>query len=246
MKNREAIRNELSSLFDTEGDSINAYLEKDEYIEFCLSYQDWYTRALSAVALLAPDRLEEFRNYYDGSREKRKEITPNTYSIKDYIDQVGVSTRHGFTEEMRKAKAAVAFFQQRALLRSVAIHMDSILANLESELYAEVLDGEIAAARKLSNINLRAAGALAGVAIESHLKKVVKYHGISISKKDPTISDLSEPLKKATIIDTPTWRKITYLADIRNICCHKKAGEPTQSQVRELIDGSEWLIMNVF
>ncbi len=95
-------------------------------------------------------------------------------------------------------------------------------------------------------INLRAAGSLAGVVIEHYLQKVAKNHHISIRKKYPTIGDLNDPLKNEKVIDTPTWRKITYLADIRNICAHKKEAEPTKEQVSELINGADWLIKNIF
>jgi hypothetical protein len=54
------------------------------------------------------------------------------------------------------------------------------------------------------------------------------------------------PLMQPAIIDTPTWRKISFLADLRNICSHKKGTEPTKEQVEELIQGAEWLMKNVF
>jgi hypothetical protein len=48
------------------------------------------------------------------------------------------------------------------------------------------------------------------------------------------------------VIDTPVWRKISFLADLRNLCSHKKDAEPTKEQVEELIQGAEWLTKNVF
>ena len=39
--------------------------------------------------------------------------------------------------------------------------------------------------------NLRAAGALIGVLVEGHLQKITSRHEIKISKKNPTIADLS-------------------------------------------------------
>jgi len=100
--------------------------------------------------------------------------------------------------------------------------------------------------KQLLKISARAAGSLAGVVIENHLQKVTKKHGITIRKKNPTISDLNDPLKNAGVLDTPKWRKVAYFADIRNMCSHKKDVEPTKEQVIELIDGANWLIKNVF
>ena len=65
---------------------------------------------------------------------------------------------------------------------------------------------------------------------------------MKIKKKNPTINDLNEPLKNAGIFELATWRKIAYLADIRNNCAHKKDSEPTKEQVLELIEGANWLI----
>ena len=93
---------------------------------------------------------------------------------------------------------------------------------------------------------MRAAGALVGVVIEKHLQKLAKSHGIKSRKKHPTISDLNDPLKNVGVFDTPTWRKVTYLADIRNICSHKKDVEPSKEQIRELIEGANWLVKNTF
>ncbi|MGB0360065.1 MAG: hypothetical protein ACPGEF_01450, partial [Endozoicomonas sp.] len=101
-------------------------------------------------------------------------------------------------------------------------------------------------ARQLAKISLRAAGSLVGVVIENHLQKLAKNHGIKSRKKNPTISDLNDPLKSEGVFDTPTWRKVTYLADIRNICSHKKDVEPTKEQINELIEGANWLVKNTF
>ena len=89
-------------------------------------------------------------------------------------------------------------------------------------LYAELQDNEVVVARELIKVNLRAAGALVGVLIEGHLQKVASAHGVTITKKNPTIADLNDPLKAASVIDMPTWRKISFLADLRNLCSHKK------------------------
>jgi hypothetical protein len=85
-----------------------------------------------------------------------------------------------------------------------------------------------------------------GVVIEGHLQKVASSHGITVPKKNPTIAELNDPLKSAAVIDTPAWRKISFLADLRNLCSHKKEAEPTKMQVEELIQGAEWLMKNVF
>ena len=56
----------------------------------------------------------------------------------------------------------------------------------------------------------------------------------------------TDPLKAASVIDTPAWRKISYLADLRNLCSHKKDIEPKKEQIEELIQGAEWLTKHIF
>ncbi len=53
-------------------------------------------------------------------------------------------------------------------------------------------------------------------------------------------------LKKDGIIDTPLWRQIQRLGDIRNLCDHNKEREPTREDVQELIDGVEKITKTLF
>lgn len=135
---------------------------------------------------------------------------------------------------------------QHNILQSVRSRVDGVLANAELAIFTEIKDAELASCNQLIKISPRAAGALAGVVLEGYLQKVAENHKITIRKKAPTVSDLNDPLRKEGVYDTPTWRKISFLADIRNICSHKKDIEPTKDQVQELIDGVNWVIKNVF
>ena len=138
------------------------------------------------------------------------------------------------------------FFNQITICESLTERIDSLLADIEGELYAELQDSEIVVARRLAKVSLRAAGALVGVVIEGHLQKVASNRGVKLTKKNPTIADLNDPLKTAGVVDTPAWRKISFLADLRNLSFHKKGTEPTKEQVEELIQGAEWVTKNVF
>ncbi|TPQ24953.1 hypothetical protein [Methylomonas koyamae] len=241
MNKREAIIASISALYD-EGLLLGAAFEKNEETSFNFGYQNWYTKALKVVDSLAPDRYEEFRSYYE-INPKRKSLGYGTYVIQDYLKMIIPNGNFDFN---RRGVVINCFSNQLAILNSITNRCDSILGNIEGELYAELQDNEIATAKLLIKISPRAAGALVGVIIETHLQKVANSHGIKIGKKSPTIADLNEPLKTALVIDTPTWRKISYLADLRNLCSHKKDVDPTKEQVEELIKGADWLTKNVF
>jgi hypothetical protein len=103
---------------------------------------------------------------------------------------------------------------------------------------ADLLDSELDEADELAkNKFTRAAGALAGVVLEKHLAQVCDDHAIKVTKKAPGISDFNDLLKAANVIDVTTWRSIQHLGDIRNLCDHSKATEPTVEQVNDLVAG---------
>ena len=93
---------------------------------------------------------------------------------------------------------------------------------------------------------LRAAGAIAGVILEKHLRQVIADHGIVVRKAEPTINDFNDHLKKAGVLDVPAWRQIQRLGDIRNLCGHSKHREPEKEEVEELIEGADRIIRTLF
>jgi hypothetical protein len=211
--------------------------------DFHHSYQNWYTKALRAVGSLAPDRLAEFKSYYEVD-PKRKSLGYGSYVIQDFLKGVAPNRIH-YPDFDSRGQTVQAFYNQLTLLQSLRERIDSTLADIEGQLYANLQDNELAVARELANLSLRAAGALAGVIIEGHLKRIARAHAVKMAKKHPTISDLNDALKAAHVLDTPAWRKVTYLGDLRNICCHKKDVEPTKAQVNELLEGCEWMAKNL-
>jgi len=85
--------------------------------------------------------------------------------------------------------------------------------------------------------HLRAAAVLAGVTLERHLGKVVVLHQITMTKRDPTIADFNEALKKNGDIDVPEWRAIQRYADLRNLAAHGRGRDPLESELAELLSG---------
>lgn len=112
---------------------------------------------------------------------------------------------------------------------------------------ADLFDSELAESKVLcKNGYYRAAGAVCGVILENHLGEVCNTHHVSISQKNPSISNYNEALKNAEVIDVPTWRHIQLLGDYRNKCDHKKSEDPTVEEIESLIAGTEKIIKTVF
>ncbi|MDP9375614.1 MAG: hypothetical protein M3Q65_24830 [Chloroflexota bacterium] len=132
-------------------------------------------------------------------------------------------------------------------MESAETRLDSILADIEGVLQVRMFDDELEAADDLHRKgHHRAAGALTGVTLERHLKKVADNHQVKIAKRDPTIADLNEALKAAGVLDIPTWRFIQRLGDIRNLCSHHKGHDPSKDDVTDLIAGTRKIVKTLF
>jgi hypothetical protein len=210
---------------------------------FRTEYQKWYTECLSVIKQIIPDRLKEFRELYERPAN-RKQTDFLTYVISDAI--IGLQTSiHG--EVITDQTAALPKYQaQLAILSSAKARFSSSLFEIRQLVLADLFDSEIDSARHLlKNKFLRAAGAIAGVVLEKHLRQVCDDHNVKITKKNPSIGDLNELLKAASVIDVPQWRHISLLGDIRNICDHNKQQEPTEQQVADLLDGTDKVLKTI-
>lgn len=214
-----------------------------------LEYQEWYSEALPVINQILPDRYEEFRRQYE-LEESPDEIDFRTYTISDYLIGLQVTRTRGIKrEEVVNPLHAFAqkFQKQLSILSSAKSRIESRLADIEGVLQSKLFDDEIQAARELLDKGFRrAAGALAGVTLETHLEKVSDKHDVDIQGKNPTISTYNQALKKEGVIDVPIWRRIQNLGDIRNLCVHSKERDPTDDEVEELIRGVNKMTKTLF
>lgn len=226
-----------------QGDKVDEFIKK--LPNFKVEYQKWYSESLALLKQLLPDRVDDFIRHYQKPKG-RKDIDFENYRIEDYLQ--GLQVTKGFDKVVVvDASAAIPQFeQQRAILQAAHARFESSLFDIRQLVQADLLDSEIEAAEVLAKHKfVRAAGALAGVVIEKHLAQVCVNHGISITKKNPTIADFNEALKANGAIDVPQWRFNQHLADIRNLCDHAKA-EPKAEQVEDLIEGTKKITKTLF
>ena len=177
--------------------------------------------------------------------EKRKEINALTYGISDYM--IGITSSRGGEVLVDGNAALPKFEQQLNILRSAQARLESSLFDMVEVLQAHLFDDGLAAARELNAKGfVRGAGAVAGVVLERHLGNVCAKHNLKTRKKRPTINDYNQLLKDTGTIDTPTWRFIQHLGDLRNLCDHSGPKEPEQSQVDDLISGVSKITKTLF
>ncbi len=270
MKNTEKYKDDLKFLID-KGNKLNVSIKHEcypekieeqikekfkdekkirEYINkillFSREYQSWYSESLVLIKQLMPDRLSDFIRLYEKPKS-RKAVDYGNYVMEDYLQNLTVRSG-GFGEKKVGPEAAIKQFEQQLnILKSIERRFESSLFDIRQLVQADLFDSEIDAARELNkNKFSRGAGAIAGVVIEKHLAQVISNHNLRIAKKNPSISDFNDKLKASNVYDTPTWRKIQHLGDIRNLCDHNKEREPKSEEVEELISGVEGIIKTIY
>jgi hypothetical protein len=217
-----------------------------ELPNFNEEYQSWYSETKVLIKQLLPDRLDDFVRHYEKPKP-RKDISYENYRIEDFLQGLNI-TRGWEKEKIVGPDAAIPHFrQQQAILKAVSARFESSLFDIRQLVQADLFDSELKAAQELlKNGFIRASGAIAGVVLERHLGQVAGNHNIKTRKKHPTISDFNDLLKKGDVLDTPSWRQIQRLGDIRNLCDHNKERDPTKDEAQELISGVEKFTKTLF
>ena len=188
-------------------------------------YQKWYSTSLElAKQYLTENRRKEFENKYN--------IIINYLQLKSSHS----SNRKGFIKEFIDE-----FDIQRGILLSIPDVVEIKEMNLRKLISADFVETELDEVEILFNHKYdRCAGALAGVALEKHLKTMCQLNTISYNAKD-TIDPIATELYKANHLDISELKKVQHLASIRNKCDYPE--EITRKEVRDIIDGTKKFIM---
>ena len=146
-------------------------------------YQPWYSEAKALVRQLLPDRLSDFTRYYEKPKS-RKEITHENYTIEDYLQGLRVTLRS--SKVVGPDAAIPCFHQQLSIVKAIRERFRSSLFDIRQLAQADLFDSELDAATELAKSKFtRAAGILAGVVLERHLKEVCGNHGLTLRRKPP-------------------------------------------------------------
>jgi hypothetical protein len=204
-------------------------------------YQLWYTQALRLVERVLPERLREFEAYYRSDQESREQ--PATISaILGSLRRPRVATEKG---------EALARLFDPGLEQATVLHLLGLqLAILASALplllpVGRRQDRGLRAARLLlAKRHRRAAGAVAGVVLESHLLKVAQIHDLALSESDAaSLPRLNRSLRRAGVYGAARSRRTKRLAVLSDSCvCGKKI---SRRLVKELLSGVEETLLSV-
>lgn len=229
------------------GEKLLSVLKSNEdLVHFRKDYEIWYSESLSLVRVVLPNRIEDFKKYYYQKGER---------SLKDYITYTPPRSKgyEGFdtefiyipAEEVNYAKSL--FINQLGIVKAARRRFESSLFDIKQLVQADLFDSELDAARELNKKGFtRGAGAVAGVVLEGYLLQVCENHKIKVTKKKPAINDFNQLLKDNDVIEMPIWRFIQHLADLRNLCNHKKKREPKKEEIEELINEVQKITKIIF
>ncbi len=193
-------------------------------------YQHWYSAARTLLYKNQPSRIEEFETAY----------LPSGKNAAPGIKQL-IGGRYVTKPEQFKLMDLIK--TQYDIIAAVPTHLKYSIFDVELTVYSVLMDDEITAAQYLhKNGFLRAAGALAGVILERHLKNLLRKHTPPIKYKEKDMLSQLNDLCKETIYDLVAWRKMQHLIDLRNLCDHDKKREPTKDEVSELINSVSAMI----
>ncbi len=211
-------------------------------MDFEISYQRWYSIALSLMKRLAPERCAEFQAYYHPD-PKRESLDGYNYVIQDWIRLQAPEEETGVAPW---AATLRCFLNQLCILKSIKDRLEwQALATEDQSERVLQLEG-LEDARALIEVSERAAGALAGTVLESCLRKLTAKHQVKLRKQRPPLRELADALKAAKVLDVAVWSQAIWLAEIRTRCLQAKGEPPTKLQVRDLVDGTQWIVTNVF
>ena len=194
--------------------------------DFIIDYHQWYASILALIEANMPSRLNEVIGLHERDHRKKD----GEQRIVDYLN-------HGRFSETEQYRIAQYITQLAAIVCSIPHYMESRLFDIEIAVANHYVGDQLREAEILLKAgHVRAAGAIAGVLLERHLRLLCDHHTppITYGVKDG-ISKLNDKLRDATVFDTIQWRKVQWMGDVRNECDHQKTSEPRREDIEALI-----------
>jgi hypothetical protein len=194
--------------------------------DFIHQYHKWYASCLALIETNMPSRREELTRIHEGAKGAKV----NQNAMLDLLRQDHIT----FSGQIVIARNIT---QIKAIVGSVPHYLDGRLHDLELAVAQAYVGDQLTEAQVLLKGGyVRAAGAVAGVLLERHLKLLCDRHQPPIKyTKTVGISKLNDLLKDAAVYDVSQWRKVQWMGDVRNSCDHAHTVEPRKEDVADLI-----------
>lgn len=210
-----------------EGDRLLSRVGKKKMsnsVGFAREYHHWYETAASFLGEISPDAKADFVRFYEGvSRSTMRDDPPIVLVLRD----LGNTAMRSSLE--RKLSSQIGIIQ------AIPAMLDVRAFSLRQILSADLFTDELSTSRELLKTgHARAAGAVAAVVLERHLKLMCERHGIALGERE-TVGSLNAKLQEK-YADPTEYRRVLWLNELRAQCDHVKEVEPTVGKVEEFIE----------
>ncbi len=194
-------------------------------------YQRWYSTTFRLVEELMPEWRDTFVEHYKSP----------TYGVNGALDYLTFDFYMGTTSKETKIANFIKNLDiQIAILQSIPDAVEVKELNLRRVISADIAATEIEQAEILFATGFhRAAGSIAGVALELHLKTLCDINNVAYKPK-ATIEPLAQALYDAKLLDVTELKRIQYLGSIRNKCSHPN--DVSEKEVQTLLDSVKKLV----
>ena len=103
---------------------------------FSIAYQRWYSKSLSVIKDMLPDRQDDFVLQYKTVKH-RTDINEDNYTISDFINRVPV---RGWDINKYKKRLEIRLLNQIGMVKSVIDRLDFILADMKEHIKADLIN----------------------------------------------------------------------------------------------------------
>lgn len=224
------------SLYDLAQNSTSRGKIKTERVDWAKvdeldeKYEIWFTQAFTLVSEYVPERRADFREAYSDIDELL------------HFDGMEYTKADSYCGILRRVIS-----RQKNLLLSIPPKLEAERLKVRKGVSDEIITEELYQAKTLwDDENIRAAGVVAGVALERHLLTLCEVSDREVEYEySDGIRSLAETLYNANEITQTTMGQLEYLADIRNDCAHANEEEPDKRNVERLIEQAEDLVRDI-
>ena len=210
--------NELHKKAEEVIDLVRKKLDGEDVTEkLCLVAESWYQSTMALFRANDYSRIDDFSRKYE-------------------IVIIGFTSPGGYGKDFQHFSNIM--IQMIALLRSFPDELENKSVTLFSQLNFEFIADEYEQAEELLKVHVRAAGAVAGVALERHVHTLANTKGVKVeshpsSKTKPDFSDYLNALKKADVINEVQKKQFEALYQVRKSSSHPEEVDP--EDVKRLI-----------
>lgn len=235
----DELRDEMSEVINTineamegmyrerKGSKVNWGNRKSETQSKALSqYEKWYNSAYPLISEYLPDREDDFKNRYN---KVRLSLEVDIEFLRNY-DVTGIGTLKYYISN--------GIELQLSLLESIKGRIKTEQVKARKRISKDITSDEIQKGKELiDDEHIRAAGVLAGVALERHLITLCENseQELEFGYMDG-ITTLAHTLSDANEISKDDLRLLEYLSGIRNKCSHATDEDPEKREVERMLD----------